>query len=105
MEVGGAVGQQITQLDIERLGDCKHIAQAGVGWCFGIRLAAFEFSVGVAEESRIGRDPVLGVSPDGTGPGDVGTEFTGVVPPGRTNFVHNHNANGMPYLPGHASTT
>lgn len=26
------VGQQVAQLDIERLDGCEHIAQAGVGW-------------------------------------------------------------------------
>lgn len=36
--------------------------QAVVGWCVVIGLAAFEYPVGVAGESRIGRDPILGVS-------------------------------------------
>ena len=104
-EVGGAVGQQVTQLDIERLGDRKHIAQAGVGWCLGIGLPTFKLPVGVAGESGISRDSVLGVSPGGTGPGDVGTEFPGVVPPGRISFVHNPNANGMSCPHGHVCMT
>lgn len=105
VEVGCVVGQQVTQSDIECLGDRKHIAQAWVGWCLGIGLPALELPIGVAGESCIGRDPVLGVSLGGTGPGDVGTEFPGIVTPGRISFVHNLNANGMSCPHGHVCMT
>lgn len=99
------VGQQVTQLNVECLGDRKHTAKAGVGWCVGVRLSALKLPVSVAGESGVGRDPVLGVSPGGTGPGDLGTEFLGIITPGRINFVHNPNAKGMSCLHGHVCMT
>lgn len=77
------VGQQVTQLDIERLSGCEHVVQAGIGWCARVRLSAFKLPVGVSGESGISRDPVLRASF-----GDVGAGFAGVVPPGRASCVH-----------------
>lgn len=98
-------GKQVGQFDVECLGDDEDVAQSGVGGGARVRFSAFKFPEDEVRETRVGCDPIQGVSLGDACSSDVDAEFSGIAFPGRISIVRKLNANMMSCLHGHVCIT